>query len=251
MACSNNFKQIGLGLHLYHDVHKCLPDGWTAYDETGGEQFNGGPGWGWATHILPFIEQPALYDSMRMDLSVTADENETGRQTPVTVFRCPSDTGEPTNELGEYLVGTSSYLGVFGDIELHDAIEPVEYGGQCLGNGTFFHNSRVSLRDIQDGLSNTFVVGERAMKNNYYATWVGIIPDAPHPPARVVGVASSPPNSTEDELHNFGSEHPTGTHFLLGDGSVRLISQFIDEATYHALCTRAGHEVMDGKHIGE
>lgn len=250
MACSNNFKQIGLGLHLYHDVHRCLPDGWTGYAPTSGdEQFNGVPGWGWATHILPFIEQPALYDSMHMDLSVTDDLNDTGRQTAITVFRCPSDTGQPTNKLGIYCVGTSSYLGVFGANELHEAVGAVMGGGQCLGDGTFFHNSRLSLRDIRDGLSNTFIVGERAMKNNYYATWVGLFPDVEHSPARVVGVAASPPNAAIDEPHNFSSEHPAGTHFLLGDGSVRLISQYMDEAAYHALCTRAGQEVIEGKHF--
>jgi hypothetical protein len=55
----------------------------------------------------------------------------------------------------------------------------------------------------------------------------------------------TPPNSEEEEehyTHNFSSFHPAGTNFLLGDGSVRLISETIDTQVYFALCTRAGGE---------
>jgi len=44
--------------------------------------------------------------------------------------------------------------------------------------------------------------------------------------------------------HDFSSEHPTGTHFLLADGSVRLVPETIDLAVYRALVTRSGGEAV-------
>lgn len=253
MSCSNNLKQIGLALHMHHDAKGRLPDGWTGYDPQSGEPlFNGPTGWGWAAKILPHIEQSGVYDGlMHLDLSVTDVQNQLARESCFSVLRCPSDNGEPLCDLGGYQAATSNYIGVFGSIELHDAVEAVSGGGQCLGDGVFYHNSRLSFRDIRDGLSQTFIVGERGVKEQqFYSTWVGVFPTAEHSPARVVGVAASPPNSASDEPHNFSSHHPAGTHFLLGDGSVRLISEYIETNAYHALCTRNGGEIVGGNVLG-
>ena len=101
---------------------------------------------------------------------------------------------------------------------------------QKKGNGTFYHNSRVSFRDMRDGTSNTMVVGERAMKNvqvalstpqtreDYYSTWVGNVAangsTDTYGPARCVGVAITSPNSEDviekDYQTGFGSPHPGG-----------------------------------------
>jgi len=45
-------------------------------------------------------------------------------------------------------------------------------------------------------------------------------------------------------FHNFSSFHPSGTHFLLGDGSVRLIPETIDREAYYALCTRDSDDIV-------
>jgi len=245
MQCSNNLKQIGLAMHMHHDLHNCLPDGWTGYNaQTGGALFNGPPGWGWAAKILPFLEQTALHDNfIHLDLSVTDPQNQLARESRLSIYRCPSDPSEDYYIFGGYRAATANYIGVFGAMELHEAVEAVQNGGQCRGDGVLFHNSRLNVREIRDGLSQTFIVGERAVKEQlFYSTWVGLFPEAEHAPARVVGVAHSPPNSVSDEPHNFSSHHPKGTHFLVADGSVRLVSEHINAAVYQALCTREGGE---------
>ncbi|MFT5526632.1 MAG: prepilin-type N-terminal cleavage/methylation domain-containing protein, partial [Pirellulaceae bacterium] len=56
--CNNNFKQIGIALHIYHDNFRSLPPGWVAFDDAGNpDPEEGLPGWGWAPHILPYMEQ--------------------------------------------------------------------------------------------------------------------------------------------------------------------------------------------------
>ena len=50
VSCTNNFKQVGLAMHLYHDSNQCLPAGWSAWHPTTGKPYwLGQPGWGWGS----------------------------------------------------------------------------------------------------------------------------------------------------------------------------------------------------------
>ena len=255
-TCINNLKQIGLALHLHHDTMHRLPAGWTA-DE------HGEPGWGWAAMILPYLEQSTLYEDLcSSNQSITEPASARARVTVIGTFRCPTDIGDATFLLHEgdehdeeghehcdhdhaeiafpVELATSNYLGVFGTLDIHHACEH----RRCAGDGTFYRNHSVRFREIHDGLSRTFIVGERSSKLAP-STWLGVVPGGEHAPARVVGVATYPPNSREDHFHNFSSYHYKGVHFLLGDGSGRLVSDSIDVSVYHALCTRAAGDRVE------
>jgi prepilin-type N-terminal cleavage/methylation domain-containing protein/prepilin-type processing-associated H-X9-DG protein len=256
--CSNNLKQIGIALHLYHDTHKRLPSGWRGYTPSGQPDPLGEPGWGWAACILPYLELENLGDKLiHFDQPLTAAVNEPARSLPLVVYRCPSDIGEKTftfvpdegNVTVTPVLATANYVGVFGVEDVHKC-GSVPAGQQCKSDGTFFHNSAVTFTDIGDGLSNTFIVGERTSMLGY-STWAGAPAGDECAPGLVVGSASYPPNSAASDIHNFSSRHPQGTHFLMADGSVHLISQYIDERSYHALCTRAGEEPVSSKWIGQ
>ncbi len=261
MSCTNNLKQIGVALHNYHDTHGALPIGWLGFDASGNPDFMGTPGWAWGARILPFMEQQALYDSfIDMDLPVTDPVNDQARVAMVSAFICPSDVGEDIFALKDAVdeetegsntitrLAKSNYPGVFGTQDMHGVCEPGEPGyNGCQGNGMFSLNHSVAFRDITDGLSSTFMVGERWSKW-VHSTWTGVVPLGWHAPARIVAVASDefPPNSeadVEQQTHNFSSYHPAGANFLLSDGHVQLITETIDLEVYNALCTRAGGEV--------
>ncbi|MBN2579918.1 MAG: DUF1559 domain-containing protein [Pirellulales bacterium] len=249
-SCTNNMRQIGVALLLYHDVNKKLPAGWTAYDPaTGKPHWFGVPGWGWSARILPQMEQAALHKgSIHFDLPITDPANALARVTAIAGYRCPTDVGRKTFLLqgGGPIVGaggftpvelaTNNYLGVFGTEDFHEVVT----ADSCEGDGTFFLNSEVRIKDIRDGTSQTFLVGERCSKKAP-STWVGVVTGGEHAPARICGIAAFPPNSElepEHYFHNFSSMHPTGTNFLSADGSVRLIPEEIDMDIYKALCTR-------------
>lgn len=265
-SCKNNLKQIGLALHLHHDVHRRLPSGWNTLDKhTGLADPDGCPGWGWAAQVLPFIEQSNLHDGLHLDDPIWSPVNAQARVAKLAVFRCPSDTGDDQFELHEghdhmhldgedghdhdhavefpIVLSTTNCLGVFGTLDMHEECEE----GACKGNGIFYRNSKTRFADIRDGLSQTFAVGERASRLAP-STWVGVVPGGEHGPGRILGVATRPPNYSLDEevFHNFSSEHPAGTQFLAADGSVHLVSETIDQAVYQALCTRAGREAVSG-----
>ena len=256
-SCVNNMRQIGLGLHMYHDTCRRMPPGWMAFDpDTGAPHWFGEPGWGWAARLLPYMEQRSAYkDLIRLELPITDPANDKARVLTIMSYRCPSDGGAPTVFLqgGGLYVGsgdgfspvelaTNNYLGVFGTEDFHEVCS----GGSCRGNGSFFLNRGVCFADIVDGLSNTFVVGERCSRLAP-STWVGMVTGGQHAPARICGVATYPPNSEKEPkhyFHNFSSFHPAGTNFLAADGSVRLVPENIDEKTYHALCTRSSRDLV-------
>lgn len=253
--CNNNLKQIGLGLHMYHDTFVRFPAGWNAFDpSTRQPDWLGEPGWSWATSILPYMEQTALYgDRIYLDLPITDPANAAARVTPIKMYRCPSDIGvntflleadhhEPVAGYRPINLATGNYIGVFGTEDPHDVYEH----GSGRPNGIFFLNKGVRIADILDGTSQTFAVGERSSKLAP-STWVGMVRGGEHAPARVVGVATFPPNSEMDEehySHNFSSFHPAGTQFLAADGSVKLVNESIDMGVYHALCTRNAGDVV-------
>jgi prepilin-type N-terminal cleavage/methylation domain-containing protein len=255
MQCSNNLKQIGLALHLYHGSNNILPAGWRAYQPTTHlpDPLNE-PGWGWAACILPFVEQNNLANSMiHFDQSIASPANIEIAKTVLPLYRCPSDDSPATfewipDEAGGVSIpqlATANYIGVFGTQDVHECGTAAFSCKQCISNGAFYHNSGLRFADFRDGLSQTFVVGERTADLDH-STWIGAPPGDACSPGLVVGTATDAPNSTEADKHNFGSRHSAGTHFLLGDGSVHLISQYIDATIYHGLCTPAGDEVVSG-----
>src|SRR5436853_7397028 len=56
MQCTNNLKQIGLGLHGYHDTNNSFPSGYVSAVGPPGPDDPPGPGRGWAAHLLPYVE---------------------------------------------------------------------------------------------------------------------------------------------------------------------------------------------------
>ncbi|MDG1895736.1 MAG: DUF1559 domain-containing protein [Fuerstiella sp.] len=246
--CQNNLKQIGLALHNYHDLHKTFPPGWV--DQTNGNSAN----WGWAVYLLPQIEQANLYARLQVgnpqSLGLALDDAQKLKlmQTPLAAFRCPSDTAPDINDRHtlhstsqvEVSVATSNLVAAAGGADWTMA-------GKLTGS--FGQNSRVNLREITDGTSNTMVVGERA--------WTLIIPNGGNAQcgaATVFGMSASAANGnmprmtlakglfgineTSDDTTSqpvidrcgraFSSRHVGGSQFLLGDGSCRFVSENIE-----------------------
>ncbi len=262
-GCKNNVRQLGIALHNFHAATDKLPPGWNS---NGGPE--GDPGWGWGTKLLPFLEEKTLYTEM-FDVSMGIDEveNQEAREVIVPAFLCPTD---PTSQLvmlyeGDghdhdhdhdhddhdddhdddheedeeghgtplFHVARSNFVGVFGTEEVHD--------NPSNGDGVFYHNSNLRFRDLSDGLSKTIVVGERSSKLGG-SVWVGVVHDAEANMERIVGSTDHAPNSPEGHFDDFSSHHPTGAHFLLGDGAVMLLTDDVDLEVYRAFATRNGGE---------
>ncbi len=258
MSCQNNLHQIGLALHNYHGVFDQLPSGWIADDTDHHE-----PGWGWAAGILPQMEQAATYESINFGLPIEEDEHEPARLTTIQGYICPSDIlsnvfgiaegdahshgggghvhsthdGENVDEGPDFVfqIAKSNYVGVYGTTDIHDDL--------YKGDGIFYGNSRHRFRDVLDGLSQTVMVGERNSRLGG-SIWHGVVHDANAAAERIVGSADHTPNNPVGHFEDFSSYHTAGAQFILSDGSVRMLTQFIDLDVYHALVTRANSEVI-------
>ena len=232
--CRSNLHNVGVALHNFHDVHSHLPPGWNA-DAPDGE-----PGWGWGAYLLHHLEQSAIMDH-QIDLDAHIDEpaNDEARQAVIPIYLCPSDTSLGNRFMLSGLhtplfeVGRSNYAGVYGTGEVED--DPSN------GDGLFYHNSYLRFADVLDGLSNTLAVGERSSRLGG-TTWVGMVHGASEAMGRIVGSCDHVPNHPTGHFEDFSSYHATGAHFVLADGSVRLIGSNIEHVVYQALATRSGGE---------
>jgi prepilin-type processing-associated H-X9-DG protein/prepilin-type N-terminal cleavage/methylation domain-containing protein len=260
--CVNNLKQIGLALHNYEGTHKVFPPGYVSLFKPDGSDT--GPGWGWAAMLLPQMEQRPLFDAVNFGLPIEDPSNLTSRLPTVRVYLCPSDavkpawwamvrdpSGIPARRICE--VAPANYVGVYGTSD--PGID---------GDGVFFRDSGVGIRDIADGTAQTIAAGERSHSLGE-ATWVGSVTDAVLFPADDDGVGypraeSGPgmvlghaggrlgPGDPSGEVNQFYSRHAGGVNFLFADGHVAFLKTTMNSRIFRAFATRSGGEAISGDH---
>ncbi len=259
MSCSNQVKQVGLAMHNFHDTFGRFPYAMRdAIDEDSTATFESG----WI-EILPYLEQDAV--ARRWDpeekRNSTVDNDGDGwtnamlQQEIIPTYLCPSMV-MPSGELAEnrapssyqFCSGTQDtslihYAAYYGLEEpaYNGAIIPTKVQSPDSPN----HRSPTKFRDITDGTSNTFMVGETDFmpegvpSTSYGAVWAY---------AYLYGWGSTyhPLNNhanTSNVYGAFRSQHPGGVMFGNVDGSVKFVAETIDNTVYNAIGTRAGGEV--------
>jgi prepilin-type N-terminal cleavage/methylation domain-containing protein len=98
MQCSNNLKQIGLGLHNYHDTFGTFPPGASQ------DQYLG-----YATRLLPFMEQKPLYDRVDFENVYSTPNNYAVGAVRVDAFLCPSSSEFTSKHTAEQANGQRCY----------------------------------------------------------------------------------------------------------------------------------------------
>ncbi len=244
--CTNNLKQLAIGVHNHHDTFRHLPfagsDGPTKTCCNADTR----DGWSWAYHLLPFIEQQNLYD---------LDTDSAVYNTAVNSYYCPS---RRPPEL--YSNGARSDYAINGGVTFG------EYGK----NGPFARqwknltqpagtrpDAKRTLASISDGTSNVLMFSEKQLHSStwgsaggdnepvYNAGWDECIarfgdhlplPDRDHP------------DSTQSThwSRRFGSSHPGGIVTSRMDGSVGFVAYTISDAAWLRFCNRA-----DGQPLGD
>lgn len=204
MSCSNNFKQIGLGIHNYHSAFNQVP-----MNGTGSKQVVGMSDatnqsnrlfLSWLVPLLPYVEQQALWQQ----ISNPTPEVTAGQALPASVngawpamgpcpwqttyvpwvtqiaaFRCPSD---PAEAIGPGELGRTNYACSVGDANDRGHNGGVnDYGfwgnhnnrdedwavtrGRAAQRGFFWNRKEMKFGDVLDGLSNTIAAGEVCTSN--------------------------------------------------------------------------------------
>ena len=262
IQCINNFKQVGIGLHNYHDALGSFPSGDNHYNfpscgaPPGATESHSSGTWSW--YLLAFIGQQALSDRIdyrfgygygfRPEHRVDGDNNYDLAQTYVDTYLCPSDP--QGRELVWYGSGTeyakTNMAGVADSVDhTCDRLQPWV---RRDGDGVMFQGSAVKVTDIYDGSSQTLVIGEvvglgRGTKTgmawcgwNNFNTRNGInFPLKLSPPGR---------SSDRDNGGN-ASHHPGGCNFVFADGSVHFLSENISQLLVTALTTRRAGDIVE------
>ena len=269
--CKNHLKQFGLALHNYLDTFLVFPPGFT--DTIGSNTETTSCGWAMTSFILPYFDQAPLYNSFNFATTPfalttpggAAVKNQSLMQTRVPGFMCPSDVnpgaiannaGSAATGAGVNLIALCSYMGCNGSFDgspCAAAANPVTV--DVRNNGVFRVNSAVKIRDMTDGTSNCFAVGEVRYIENFTdptSTVSGSQRNFAFGNITTAGGANcnNAGHNNNNGSHNhlrftrkklngplldasdlwraFHSRHVGGAHFLMGDGAVRFISENLE-----------------------
>jgi prepilin-type N-terminal cleavage/methylation domain-containing protein len=259
MQCGNNLKQIGLGIHNFHDTRGYFPQG-------GGDPGGENPAvrvfyFSWTFHIYPFIEQDNLYKLAPTDPMIDVTTVPNGAtilskldKTPVKTYYCPQRR----------------------QVQLYHGDAVCDYGGNMGSNGSdgviILNNSvnypQVRMANVFDGLSNTLLVGERRINLATILSGADCYDNEPAvrpandcdvlrraqpaggswlTPAQDVNTPTGANCGTfgGGGLCQFGSSHTGGMLGVLCDGSVRFINYGVNPTTFKNLCVRNDGQVVD------
>ena len=196
----NNMKQIGIALHNHHDVYKAFPAAYSTDKD-------GKPLLSWRVHILPFVEEGALYEEFHLDEPWDSEHNiKLLDRMPIT-YRSPASAAPPNK---------TTYLGIGGEggSFLPPGMRAAVWGEKGKVAGT-------SLAQMTDGTSNTIIIVEA--NDELAVEWtkpVEFKPNAMDPAKGIPGM------------------FPQGFNALFGDASVRFIPETIDREVLQNLFQR-------------
>jgi prepilin-type N-terminal cleavage/methylation domain-containing protein len=267
MKCSNNLKQIGLGLHNYHDTNGTLPAHHPATFTTVG----------YTVMILPFIEQDNLGRATLPTAAAysPANANRTMGATKVPIYLCPSATEERSGSTIDNVNGVNAYtvhyVGNAGPIGTNPATG-TPYGqisggsqGPMATEGTLPYYpsvvtavpsapAGVTFGGVTDGLSNTLLVFEVCWRGlevspSAYRAWPrGLNFRNDGTSSKNVTNAMRTVKYLNGSNYNdisMGANHASGCNILLTDGSVRFLRESTDlNRVLKPLASRAGGEVI-------
>ena len=280
IQCVNNLKQIGIGLHNYHDTHGIFMDSRPGNNVSADDSSAASA----LVSLLPHIEQQAMYNSWNFQLDFDVPEAGYARhpggledltvaQARLTVFVCPTDSSGPTfstsllnrNDIPLLPnLATCSYAlcaGTGGPPGHHADTTGVYYVSDVKheNNGFADYSNSLSMASITDGSSNTLAVGETVYNDGVYQgsmtaglngvwnvwtisqRWAGTFRVTKNP-------FNTPPakGSTDGGWANgaFGSQHPGGGNFLFLDGTVRFLKGSMSYPIYNYLATVGMGEII-------
>jgi prepilin-type N-terminal cleavage/methylation domain-containing protein/prepilin-type processing-associated H-X9-DG protein len=190
MSCENNLKQIGLGLHHYHDTNLAFPQAYKplVIPDPTAPPGTGTFGAGAFVLILPYIEQGDVYseiDVTRAALSsFNMPPNNPAYSSTIKVFLCPSAPGQPTVVYTAELANSFSNFGIavtpasrliFGRTDYApDAGMDADLPGISIKAGASIicqpPDGPVRITDITDGTSSTIMIVEDAGRPGWYGS---------------------------------------------------------------------------------
>lgn len=266
--CSNNMRQVAVGLHSYHDVRKGLPpaqpQGFYYGNWYADPQVKDLDRSCWVGFILAQIEQAPMEAQLNAFLKAPPTHTcfASFATTHIPVLLCPSDGNSP--KLG---TASGNAQGTHTNMVVchgNGYATPGGTNGTNL-NGMFYGRSRTRLDGIPDGTSNTVMVSELLLSpdggpsghdirgriwNSIHAGTAfstlyspnSTVGDNPQGYCNPLPNAPCGASSVADAFVLARSNHSGGVNACMGDASIRFISNTITPSIWHAMGSRNGNE---------
>ncbi|MGA0038609.1 MAG: DUF1559 domain-containing protein [Pirellulales bacterium] len=234
--CANNVTQLGLAIHNYEFHMEHFPAGVTNPDGPI-RSVEEGSHISWLVRILPYMEQQALARNFQEEAGAYGEANREVRAAVISTFLCPS-SGEPHSPaLRAKQIGHTTYAGCH-----HDAESPID----VTNHGVLFLNSKTRFSDIEDGSSNTLLIGEHFLGAEDLG-WIS----GTRSTLRNTSLVEEPQQQTGIEaapldplvVGGFGSYHPGMSMIGMADGSTRALVNTVAPEVLHQLGHRSDGEI--------
>jgi prepilin-type N-terminal cleavage/methylation domain-containing protein len=249
--CQNHLKQLAVAAHNYHTEYGHFPTG-LVLGKTN-----------LLIEMLPFYEERNLYqawDFTNYNNNLAGGRGAISAQV-VKILVCPGDfLSEPIFEAYGDFYGYTSYGGNGGTRSYHPSAATTD--------GVFYMDSQIRIDDIIDGMSNTFLFGERYHRDlefdriypasplNTWGGWGWVSPwnsvgDVMLSSPTGVPINYKVPLGTPipslpiryNRLCSYGSGHVGGANFALADGAVLFLNDNTPTLTLERFATRNLGEV--------
>ena len=276
--CSNNLKQVALGFHNYESAHRQFPFGYGYQTGPPSTGIGYGTAWPWCPRLFPYVEQQALYDMTDFTVncgfawSTLTTQMQTVISAKIPTFLCPSDPGtEQPMQSGGPGAGPCASIGSGAGGQQFGPYGRMSYAGNLgVGQmetdprqaGVLWHNWGAKMAKIHDGTTHTMLVSELIVGKDCTIRGVHSYHEGPvymhdHTPndrtpdivrwCSGTDPAEAPCTSINPfamVLQTSRSYHTGGVLSAACDGSVRFVAETIDIATWQALGTSDGREVI-------
>lgn len=237
-ACANNVKQLTLAAHTYHDVEGILPPAL-------GRVRTGALVYGNAFfHLLPYVDQPAIYALAKGDDEASYDARFNGvGKAVVKTYLCPADPSSPPG--AEHQTAPAVGLAAGG--------YAVNYRIVGKGGAKDWEGRARLSASFPDGTASTLLFAEKYARCRDKGTaWARGATDEWHPSFAALSIGPkskfqtlpSPFNTDACDPQRTSTAHSGGMVVGVADGSVRRVGPAIDPEIWWALCTSAGGEVV-------
>ena len=225
-ACASNLRQIGVGMHNYHNTYRTFPPGgieFRSVAKPAGRQI------AWSALLLPFVEEQAVSDMLDLRTAFDSAENAAGAAVVLPIYLCPAAVRSSMLVEGR---GSCDYGGIYGE-RLGWPGRPAAQRPNNPPKGPMIYDRAFSIRTIPDGTSRTLIVAEDTQWLD--GQWIN---------GRNIFDQAFAINSAPAIENDIRSRHPGGANVLVADGAVRFLPEDLSLPVLAAICTRAKGEAV-------
>jgi len=263
--CSNNLRQIGLGMLNYESANGHFPAGQKRVTQTA-------PAMAWSSFFLPFIEESAIHDRLDFKQPLTAEVNWAATAEQIPSYLCPSTARRSVLRTADDRIGDMNqnesvdrdlgegmacidYLGISGPGKNIRRSDGEKYGrnlGVLISLKEYPAGTKeprkIKTQHIVDGMSKTIIVAECSGRGAYKdGQWELDGAWAAGENVSALKLTINPTPADNWDAEEIFSDHPGGAHMLFCDGAVKFASEEVPMEILAAIATRNGEEGIESQ----